>query len=271
MVLDQPHPQGMKLQCWVKLPWDQEIFHIYQPSPRHDPYFFPHTPWIESLTIPLCFINVHCRFNLSVKELRHLFHRNTTAAYLRDVLPHLGLKSFTKVWSSRNWFPATVFVCLHDTTYCCSVKLSFGYIPDSLYKEHRSIKTWLLSPRNLDHVICLVKLCLSWKTSPNIACISAHVEIAMPCWGETAKYYWFSLEQSWSPFQQLMPEVIHSLPWKSYHWLFSKVPALFLEWKFGLSISTTVPPRWVHGVFLTEPHLLSGSTVLQASPNTKAY
>lgn len=142
-----------------------EMFHIYQPLPRHDPYFFPHTPWNKSLLIPLCFINVHCRLNLTVRDLRHLFHRNITAAYLRDVLPHFSLKSFTKVQSPRNWFPAGVFLCLTWHHVLLRYEAEIWWHSSFLVHkfEHKSTKTWFLSPRNLDHVICLVKLYLSWK------------------------------------------------------------------------------------------------------------
>lgn len=214
MLLDNPYPSCTKLQCWVKLLSDQAS------EQRYFTFLaitssFPHTPWTESIPIPFCFIGVYCRLNLSVKDLRHLFHRNSTAAYLRDVLPHFSLKSYTKVQSSRNWFPPTVCVSVL-TLHNCSMKLSFMYIPDSLWTQ-KYFKKLHLSPRNTDHVTCLVKLYLSWKKPPNFACILAHVETSMSCWEETAKYYWFSWEESWSQFQQLTPEVTHSLPWKSYH------------------------------------------------------
>lgn len=156
----------MQLQCWVKLLWDQasKIFHIYQPLWRHNSCFFLHTSWNESVLIPLCFISVQGRLNLSIKDLRNFFHRNPTAACLRD--------EYLPTWAWRaspgfgqlgtGFFQQSLCVWL-DAAHYCSVKLSFNYISDSLIKEHETIKTWFFSPRNLDHANCLVKLYLSWK------------------------------------------------------------------------------------------------------------
>lgn len=93
----------------------------------------------------------------------------------------------------------------------------------------------------------------------------------MSCWVETLDLMGAILipdpaADAWgNPFPPM--EVI---PWA---WLFSKVkhhPALVLEQKFRLFISSTAPPRWAHGMFLVGgPCLLSGHTVLWTSANTK--
>ena len=136
MVFDQPHPQGMKIQCWVKLPRDQgsdQRCSIFISHHQDMILFSSHTCHEPQVSSFLFVSSTSLLVKPQHKDLRHLFHRNTTAAYLRDVLPHFSFKSFTKVWSSRNWFPATVFICLTWHHGLLQVKLSSHNIPDTLY------------------------------------------------------------------------------------------------------------------------------------------
>lgn len=94
----------------------------------------PYTRWTRSAPPPLCF------FYLSIKDLRHLFHRNTTAAYLRGVLPCFSLEELHQRYPGASFLQASLSVW-HD--------LRFSYIPDYFYKELETIKSQLLSPRNL--------------------------------------------------------------------------------------------------------------------------
>lgn len=80
-----------ELNCHCRKPVNRDIPQLSAISN------LPHSQWTRSAPLPLCSTHVHCRLNHSVKDLRYLLHRNTSAAYLRGLFPRFSWNSFTNI------------------------------------------------------------------------------------------------------------------------------------------------------------------------------